>query len=319
MGSVVSFVQCMYDIADMHESHDVPSLDLLRCFATLHHERHLSRAAQRVGLSQPAMSRALGRLRDAFGDPLFVRTPRGMVPTTRADVLAPQVLAVLDAAGALVRPAAFDPARLVRTFVLGTTDFFDAELVPRLIEALAREAPGVTIATRPIGEDVGDALASGRLDLIISVREAIPIDLKATRLYDEGFVCAVRRNHPRVGKRLTLERFVELPHLLIAPGGTPGSRVDTALAARGLTRRVVVRIHTFLSAASIVAATDLVLTAPTRVLEPLARPFGLRLLPSPVVLDRFAVLAAWHPRVHDDPAHVWFRTMIAAASKREPA
>ena len=117
---------------------------------------------------------------------------------------------------------------------------------------------------------------------MISVRDAIPRDARITKLYDAGFVCAVRRNHPRVGKRLTLERYCELPHLLIAPAGNPGSRVDSLLAARGLARRVVVRVHTFLSAPAIVASSDLVLTAPSRVLEPVARPFRLRLLPPPL-------------------------------------
>ncbi len=300
----------------MHLTNDVPDLDLLRCFAMLHHERHLSRAAARVGLSQPAMSRALGRLRDAFDDPLFVRTPRGMLPTTRADALVPRVLAVLAAAGSLIEPERFDPRTLVRTFVIGVADFFDAELIPRLVEVLVRDAPGVSIHTRPIGDDVGDALAAGRLDLMIGVRESVPADARATKLYDERFVCAVRRDHPRVGKRLSIERFIELPHLLIAPMGNPGSRVDTALAARGLSRRVVVRVHTFLSAPAIVASSDLVLTAPARVLEPLAQPFRLRLLPPPVEVPGFAVLTAWHPRVHDDPAHAWFRAAIAAASRR---
>jgi DNA-binding transcriptional LysR family regulator len=299
----------------MREQHECPGLDLLRCFAVLHHERHLSRAAMRVGLSQPAMSRVLGRLRDAFGDPLFVRTPRGMLPTARADELAPRVHAVLDAAEALVRPAAFDPATLARTFTIGTADFFDAMLIPRLIDQLA-VAPGVRVHTRPIDDDVSDALGSGRLDLTIGVREAAPSEARLGKLYDEQFVCAVRRDHPRVGRRLSLERFVELPHLLIAPGGNPGSRVDTALAARGLTRRVVVRVHTFQSAPAIVASSDLIVTAPARLLEPLAQRFRLRLLPPPIELPGFPVFAAWHPRVHDDPAHVWFRGALAAASKR---
>jgi DNA-binding transcriptional LysR family regulator len=300
----------------MHEAHDVPDLDLLRAFATLHHERHLSRAAIRIGLSQPAMSRVLGRLRVAFGDPLFVRTPRGMLPTSRADELAPQVLAVLDAAGKLIRPTAFDPLTLARTFTIGVSDFFDAVLIPRLVEILAREAPGVAITTRPPADDIGDALAGGRIDLLLGVREGVPAEAQITKLYDETFVCAVRRDHPRVGKRLSLERFVAERHLLIAPGGNPGSRVDTALAERGLSRRVVVRVHTFLSAPAIVASSDLILTAPRRVLEPLAKPFALRLLPPPVDVPGFALFAAWHPRVHDDPAHAWFRAALGAASKR---
>jgi DNA-binding transcriptional LysR family regulator len=300
----------------MHETHDVPDLDLLRAFATLHHERHLSRAAIRIGLSQPAMSRVLGRLRAAFGDPLFVRTPRGMVPTSRADELAPQVIAVLAAAGKLVRPAAFDPATLARTFTIGVSDFFDAELIPRLVEILAREAPGVAITTRPLTDDVADALASGRIDLMLGVRESVPAEARLTKLYDETFLCAVRRDHPRVGKRLSIERFVAERHLLIAPAGNPGSRVDTSLAARGLSRRVVVRVHTFLSAPAIVASSDLILTAPRRVLEPLAKPFALRLLPPPVDVAGFPLFAAWHPRIHDDPAHAWFRAALSTASRR---
>jgi DNA-binding transcriptional LysR family regulator len=295
--------------------HDIPDLALLRCFATLHHERHLSRAAARVGLSQPAMSRALGRLREAFDDALFVRTPRGMVPTVRADALAPQVIAVLDAAGALVRPPAFDPRTLARTFSIGTTDFPDAALLPRLVALLAREAPDVTVQTRPITSDLADALAAGRLDLMIGVRESVPPDARLTKLYDERFVCAVRRDHPRVGKRLSLARYCELPHLLIAPAGNPGSRVDGLLATRGQSRRVVLRVHTFGSAASIIAGSDLVLTAPCRILEPIAAAFGLRLLPPPLAIPGFSLFVAWHPRADADPAHAWFRTAIIRASK----
>jgi len=300
----------------MLATNDGPSLDLLRCFALLHDERHVTRAARRAGLSQPAMSRALDRLRDMFGDALFVRTPRGMLPTARADELVPRVRSVLQATDALLRPASFDPATLVRTFVIGTTDFPDAELMPRLVAVLAREAPGVTLQSRPFdATTVGDALASGRLDVILSIREAIPAEARMTKLYDERFLCAVRRDHPGVGKRLTLERYCALPHLLIAPSGNPGSRVDSLLAARGLSRRVVVRVHTFLSAPAIVASSDLVLTAPARVLEPLARPFRLRLLPPPLEVPPISLHVAWHPRVDDDPAHAWFRGILVRASR----
>src|SRR3569623_1048435 len=124
----------------MLSANDGPSLDLLRCFALLHDERHVTRAAHRAGLSQPAMSRALDRLRELFDDALFVRTPRGMLPTVRADELAPRVRSVLDAAGALIQPASFAPATLVRTFVIGTSDFFAAELMRRLVSRRDRDA-----------------------------------------------------------------------------------------------------------------------------------------------------------------------------------
>lgn len=302
----------------MRREDDAPSFDLLRCFALLHRERHLSRAAKRAGLSQPAMSRALARLRDLFGDPLFVRTPRGMVPTTRADALAPRVGAVLEAAAALVREEELDPATLARTFTIGTSGFSDAQLLPPLVDMLAREAPGVAITTRPLGSDAGEALASGRIDLMIGIAAAVPQDAQRTRLYEETFVCAVRRDHPRVGKRLTLARFVSLPHLLVSPGEQPGGVVDAALEARGLSRHVAMRVHSFASAPPIVASSDLVLTAPTRSIAPLAKPLRLRLFPVPLDLARFPVFAAWHARVHDDPAHRWLRAKLVAAS-RSPA
>ncbi len=292
-----------------------PELEILRCFIHLHRERHLTRAARHAGLSQPAMSRALGRMRDVFGDRLFVRTPRGMLPTPRAEALAPEVAAVLAAADALVQPASFDPARLERTFAIATPDMLEADLVPRLIETLAREAPGVTIATRPATPPSSDALASGRIDLLVGVRASVPNDAVAARLFDDGFLCAVRRRHPRVGKRLTLARFLELPHLQIAPRGDPGGVVDSALDALGMSRRIVARTHGFLSAPAIVASSDLILTAPTRVLRPLAGPFRLRLLAPPLELPRFTIWQAWHPRVHDDPAHAWFRGKIAEAAR----
>ncbi|WP_075098144.1 LysR family transcriptional regulator [Sandaracinus amylolyticus] len=299
----------------MREVDDVPSLDLLRCFVTLHRERHLSRAAIRLGLSQPAMSRALTRLRDAFDDPLFVRTPRGMVPTARADELAPRVVSVLEAAAALVRPTELDPAQLTRTFVVATSGFVDAQLLSRLTPLLVHEAPGVSITTRPNTDDLAESLASGRVDLMIGVSGSVPRDAHRTRLYEESWVCAVRRDHPDVGKRLSLERYAKLPHLLVAPGGHPGSHVDTALAARGLARRVVLRIHAFAPAPAIVAGSDLVVTAPRRIMEPLARPFGLRLFPPPIEIPGSTIVAAWHPRSQDDPAHAWFRAALVAAVK----
>ncbi len=294
--------------------HDVPDLELLRVFDHLHRERHLTRAARKVGLSQPAMSRALGRLREELGDPLFVRGPRGMLPTPRAEQLAPDIRELLERARALVRPSELDPPSLERTFVIGSVDFLEADLMPRLAALLAREAPGVSITSRPLGADASEALASGQLDLAIGVRPTLPADAMTTHLFDDGFVCAVRGEHPTVKRSLTAPRFAALSHVLIAPRGEPGSPVDTALAALGLSRRIVVRTHTFLSAPLIVAQTDLVLTGPRRVLVPMAERYGLRLLAPPVELRSFAVHAAWHPRVQHDPAHAWFRGLVKRAA-----
>jgi len=288
-------------------------VELLRLFDALHRERHVTRAARVSGLSQPAMSRALQRMRAAWDDELFVRTPGGMIATPRADELAPAVRRVLEGVDALARPAKFDPSTLVRDFTIAAVDMFDADLLPRLVRAL--EKTSVNVALRPLSADSGELLARGAIDLVIGVRATLPADAIAAHLFDEEFVCAVRRDHPRVSRRLTLATFVELPHLLIAPRGDPGSTVDAALAARGLRRRVAVRTHTFQSAPLIVARSDLVLTAPRRVLVPVAKAFDLRLVPPPIELAPFAVYQAWHPRVQNDPVHAWFRAIVASAAR----
>ncbi len=289
-------------------------LDLLRVFDHLHRERHLTRAARLLGLSQPAVSRALTRLRDALGDPLFVRAPRGIVPTPRADALAAEVREILRRTTALTQPAELDPAVLERTFVLASVDLVEADLLPRLAALLAKEAPRVAITSRPIGVDASEALSTGRVDLAIGVRSNVPPDAMSTQLFEDDFVCVVRRGHPAMKKKLTLEQFASLSHVLISPAGTPGSVVDEALAKHGLTRRIAVRTHTFLAAPRVVAATDHVLTGPRRVLTAMARVDGLQLFAPPVALRGFAVLMAWHPRVQIDPVHVWLRGVVKRAA-----
>jgi DNA-binding transcriptional LysR family regulator len=292
--------------------HEVDDLALLRCFAELHRERHLSRAAVRVGLSQPAMSRALARLRATFDDPLFVRTPAGMIPTARADVLAPRVRDLLTAAAALVRAPDFDPARLERTFVIAAAGFAEVQYLPTLIATLAREAPGVSVTVRPVGASLED-----RVDVAIAIRDTLPRDARRVALYTETYACAVRADHPC--KRLTLARYVELAHLVVAPGDAPGGIVDSVLARRGLVRRVAVRVHTFPLAPAILAASDLIITAPHHSLAAVAGPYGLRLIAPPLELSHSGVFAAWHPRHHADPAHAWFRGKLLAACKRRSA
>lgn len=291
----------------MHSMHDTVDLDLLRAFDHLMRERHLTRAARRAGLSQPAMSRALGRLRTTFSDPLFVRTARGMVPTPRAEGLAPDVRALLDAARTLVQPPGFDPATLERTFTIASSDFLDASLLPRLSVTLEASAPNVSVATRPIAADTNDLIVNGQLDLIVGMRANIPADCIAVHLFDDGFVCLARKGHPRIGKSLTLKRFTDLHHVLIAPRGDPGGTVDRALERLGLRRQVMIRTASFLAAPLITAGSDLILTGPSRVLLPMAQAFDLVVLRPPVELSRFAIYLGWHPRVQQDPAHTWFR------------
>jgi DNA-binding transcriptional LysR family regulator len=298
----------------MRPMHDtafaVPDFDLLVLFDALAAERHMTRAAAKVGLSQPAMSRALGRLRVLFGDPLLVRTSRGMLLTPRGEELVPSVRRILAEASALVRRTDFEARALARTFVVGTTDYVEARLLPKLTEDLARNAPQVNVVTRPAGAAAFDDLENGRLDLVIIPQRSLPVWLKVQHLFDDTFLCAVRSGHPTVKRKLSLATFLALRHVQIAPMGAPGGPVDDALSARGLSRRVAVRTQSFLAAPLLVANTDFVITAPRTVLESLAKPLHLRTLALPLDVPGFRVVAGWHPRAHDDPAHRWFRGAV---------
>ncbi|MBI2394960.1 MAG: LysR family transcriptional regulator [Deltaproteobacteria bacterium] len=295
-------------------SAETPDLELLRLFSLLYAERHLTRAAARAGIGQPAMSRALARLRAIFDDPLFVRAPTGMTPTPRADALAPAVDALQERVRALVEKARFDPATLRRTFVIAAHDMVAQQLVAGVVVALSREAPGVDLSLRPLLDDVREQLAS--VDLLVGTQPSIPVSAISQFLRADEFLCAVRVGHPVVRRKLTLEQYVSLAHVQIAPRGTPGGPVDDALAAQGLARRVAVRTHSFFVAPLLIARSDLILTAPARMLAPLADMLGLRTFPPPLPLPGFRIHQAWHPRVADDPAHRWFRRLVAATARQ---
>lgn len=294
---------------------DAPDLALLQLFHLLYCERHLTRAAARAGVSQPAMSRALSRLRAMFDDQLFVRSPRGMTPTPRADQLAPEVETLLDRARALVTKAHFEPATLRRTFVIAASDLVEQQLLAGVVVALARDAPLVDLSLRPFVGDARELLAAG-VDLLVGTKASMPLGAILQFLFEDGFLCAVREGHPVVRKKLTLEQFAALAHVQIAPRGTPGGPVDDALAARGLARRVAVRTHSFLAAPLLIARSNLVLTAPSRMLAEIAVPLRLRTFPPPIEVPRFRIYEAWHPRVAADPAHRWFRKLVADVARR---
>lgn len=294
---------------------DLVDLELLGLFDHLLREKHLTRAALRAGVSQPAMSRALARLRDAFDDPLFVRAPRGMTPTVRAEALEPQVRDLLERARALLQPARFDPAAVERTFVVGGTDFLEIDILPRVARRLAKEAPRASVSIRPYtAESLGD-LANGRLDLVITAKGALASELFAQTIIEDTFGCAVRRGHPAVRRTLDVDAFAALAHVLIAPRGEPGSTVDTALGRLGKSRHVAVRTVSFFGACRIVSSTDMILTAPRRVLRGLEAPFALRVLPVPLRIEPVLLQQVWHARSHTDPAHRWFRGVLHASAR----
>ncbi|HSR98516.1 MAG TPA: LysR family transcriptional regulator [Kofleriaceae bacterium] len=309
----------------MHAVHDVLAamdLNLVVALDVLLAERHVTRAAQRLGITQSAASHALGRLRELLGDPLLVRGPGGaMVPSTLALRIAPQLRKVLEDLAGVLRGETFDPATARRTFRLGGSDYVELVLLPRLAARLARLAPGVDLWVHNF-DDWGDAeLATGKLDCVLAPprRNARPSGMFEKILLHESFTCVMRAGHPLAGARLTLARYCEAPHLMVAPRGTPGSIVDDALAAAGRTRRVALAVPHFLVVPYVIAATDLVATLANRIAALFATTLDLVMVPPPIAIARFAIAVAWHERNHHDAAQRWFRDQIAAVATEELA
>jgi DNA-binding transcriptional LysR family regulator len=292
------------------------NLNLLVAFDALLAERNVTRAAARIGVTQSAVSNALAQLRVLFDDPLFLRGPRGVTPTPRALELAGPIQQGLALFASALAPSAFDPSRSTRTFILAASDFVQLVLLPPLLRRLAREAPGVRIEVRPWGlHDVPDALARGEVDLMAGFYGKLPPQHEQSFLFEEPYVCIVRKGLPRVGRRLTLKRWLELSHVLVSErGDSPGS-VDRALAARGLARRVGARVSHFLHVPALVAGTDLVAAVGRHVAEAFARSHALTVLKPPIPLPAGRVGQVWHRRVESDPGHRWLRRTLEEVAR----
>ena len=292
-------------------------LGLLLTLDALLQEGSVTKAARRVGLSTPAMSHALSRIRDRLADPLLVRAGRGMVLTPRAETLRPQVQALVAEARRVLEPEhPFVPAKLQRKFVVLLTDYVLAVLGASWDRLLCEEAPHVALRMLPNTPDDAALLRDGTADLAIGIYGTLLPELRLRPLLTDRFVCAVRKDHPHIGKRLTLDEFVKLDHIQIAPRGKPGGYVDDMLHERGLSRRVARAIPYFHSALYLVAQSDYIVTVSERVANLFAEPLGLRLLPPPLPLRPYALSMVWHPRFDADPAHSWLREKLLRAAKQ---
>jgi DNA-binding transcriptional LysR family regulator len=289
------------------------NLNLLLVLDALNREQNVTRAARRLGLTQSAVSNSLAQLRLVLGDPLFVRARRGVVPTERALTLAGpvrQALAIVESA--LASSAGFDASTSTRTFVIAANDYTEYVVLPGLLRRLGREAPGVQLEVRPWGEHhVPSALESGEVDLMLGYYGTLPPGHHEQPLFQEQYVCIVRKRHPLVRGRLTLKRYLELSHVLVTqrPGGL-GS-VDIALSRLGLSRRVGVRVSHFLMVPRLVAETDMTAALGRRVAASSARGLGLALFPPPLSLPESTVGQVWHERTDADPGNRWLRRVVS--------
>lgn len=288
-------------------------LNLLTALDALLEARNVTRAARRLGLSQPAASHALRRLRELLGDELLVRTPSGMAPTPRAVELAPAVRAALEAAELVLRAApAFDPATAERTFTIVMADQASFLLLPALAARITREAPGVHIACRPGPLDV----MSEDIDLLVGVVRDRPTNARDEPLFDESFACVVRKGSAAARGRFDLDRYVALPHLFVAPRGLPGSPLDEALARHGRRRTIAMTVPHFLVAPHVIAQSDLVWTAPARLARAVAGSLPLVLREPPLAVDGFTVSMRWHQRLDRDVGLAWLRSVLRAVAPR---
>ncbi len=288
-------------------------LNLLRHLDALLGERHVTRAAARVGLTQSAMSRSLAKLRARLDDALLVRGAGGLVPTPRAEALRLPLRRTLDELGALLGPTpAFDPATAVRSFTMAMADYGQAMLLPPLLARIRATAPGVEIVAISAGADVSGALDGGQVDLAFTPTRAGSAGTVWRKLFHEEFVCIARRGHPGVGARLTLARFLALSHVSITPGNRPGTPTDEALARQGRRRHIAVRVPTFLMAPVLVASSDLVGLYPARLASRAATMLPLTVHPPPFPLAGFDLHMGWHERHRHDPGHLWLRQQVIA-------
>ena len=285
-------------------------LNLLRVFDAVLRGRGVTAAAAQLSLTQPAVSNALARLRAAFDDALFLRTPQGMEPTPFARELAEpvrQALALLEAA--LAHGPGFDPASSSRSFRFYMSDLGQIEFLPPLLERMRCIAPQVRLEALTLEpEDIGAALAAGSLDLAVGFLPALGPPLRRRALFKDPYLCLLRADHPI--STLTRKTFVEASHALVSYRG--GHRVvEESLERAGVGRRVVLRVPHFTVVPMVLERTDLILTLPARVARVFERRGSLKALPPPIPIPPAEVAMHWHERFEADAGNRWLREQLA--------
>lgn len=296
---------------------DIPrhNLNLLVVLDALLAERSVTRAAARLHMSQPAMSAAVGRLRDWLGDPLLVRGAGGYTLTTRAEELVGPLRHILeDIERTLQKPGDFDPSSAQRTFRIAANDAFELVVLPPLVQHLQHTAPQVRLLIESTeGVVPVDALTHGEVDVAWGHFEATPPGLRTQVMMHDTLACLARQDHPHIQGELSLMQFCTASHLMVAlKGNTLPDLVQRRMAESGLSLNIALQVPHMLAAPVIVLTSDYLLTLPTRVARCYADLLGLQFLHLPFEYPPFALCLVWHERVHRDPAMVWLRNSIQA-------
>jgi DNA-binding transcriptional LysR family regulator len=289
-------------------------LNLLQTLAVLLEERHVSRAAKRCFLSQPAMSRTLERLRETFGDELLIRTGRVYERTARGDRLLKELESFLPKLESLLKGEKFDPALSQERFQIMMTDHACVVLLPDLVQRVTSAAPRSRIEVLPWNDRRFEDLEARRVDLVLDVAGA-PATLVSETLFADVFVCVVASDHPIRARRVTLDQYLKFPHVVVNVLYGQQTPVDRPLRALAQKRQIGLIIPYFAASVLAVARSDMILTVPKRLALKLAKSAAVRVIEAPHEVKGFTYEMIWHPRLTADPVHEWFRDQVRAVAK----
>lgn len=290
---------------------DSVSARMLSCFSEIYRTRSVSQAAANLGMSQPGLSTVLARLREHFGDSLFIRTAMGMQPTAHAA----QLIFLVDAAREQLRQAlefqsGFDPMRSRRTFTVCMTDIVQLVLLPEWLERRQSEAPNISIDILRMSSSSVQALDDGKIDLALGYMPGQKAGLRERQLREIGFACIASIDHPRIDDAVSIRQFATEPCVVIDCPGSGTQFAEAFLRQRKIERNVVVRVPDFLGIEDIIANSDMIATVPIQVAVYFARHGKVKQLPHPLALPPYAPCARWHERFHLDPGHQWLRRIM---------
>ena len=296
---------------------------LLRAFLVLMAEKNVSVAAERMGISQPAASHALARLRELFQDPLLLRSRAGMVPSDRAAAFEAGVRSLVEGYDEMLAKARpFDPATSEQTFVISAPEYAERLLMPGLARRLRREGPRIRLEIRAPDRDRGqELLESGRIDLRIAWLQKPPQSARSMQLFQDRIVCIADPDHPTVRGRITLEQYLTAPQARPLGNGrtSTGRVIDEAVERLGRQLDLVFQVQNFLTIPSMMAGNDLIATMPLRLARALQAQHPLQILEPPLRLPRVRYAAYWHERSQKDPGHRWLRGLLMETARELPA
>ena len=287
-------------------------LNLLLVFHYLFMEKRVSAVAERLGLTQPTVSNALGRLRKLLGDELFLRTSRGMEPTPYASRLAePIAYALRTIHDTLNEQSDFDPSSSDKKFTIAMTDIGEIYFLPKLMHKLAQIAPAVTVSTvRNTTVNLRDEIEAGRVDLAMGLLPQLKSGYFQRRLFRQRYVCMFRKGHALDKGKITLAEFARAQHVVVISQGTGHAKVDESIERRGVKRNIVLTVPHFVAVGHLLSTTDMVATVPERYARECLKPFGLHYVQHPVPLPEIGINLFWHAKFHKEPGNQWLRNLI---------